>query len=798
MKKVTFLIVLCLLALLAGQTRAYTVTGTVYHKGTTVPVPGAAVTLAVTGGPSNSTSADSFGSFAIVLNNYDGRGQDMTLTASSGFYLGRTAWTANANLESRNVEVQMCAVVAPRGYVDTLVAAPGGSGRVFSPLVINAPIQPIQVKNAQVNINFHPPLVAVDLIEPAPDVTITSAFIGVNSLEVNIEVDPPREVRPDFPAESFFDVFFNVIIPESDAVEARVTVDHAEVVFIPEGGTMPQTDIAPLSSTDTLLGEPAECEAHFLLDNEAEWLEALNGEWPQPNISPMTPAEWHDPDWGYMKQWSEYCEEGDPYPNVEFLPPELRVWPGDNDPGSPQPDDAGLVMVWGDTSSQDGKSYGSAWKYDYGLDPDLTNCIITVTVTPPSAMPISNVSLGMQDVNGNIRSWQWTCGPGGVLPHDVPTTIKIDTALMGTGAANPTATGFTNNPAFDIMLVQFIIADENGTWVAQQPAPPPGGQNPAIWNYWHNLSVFAKTNSYKGSYVKFSQPPQEVGYDLIYGWDVHSVFPYDFDNGTSFTWAADDWKCYDARPVTDVHWWGSFIGWTRPELPPQVPDYFLMAIWKDVPADMSVQPPVSSHPKELLWTHKCYKWVWNYAGADQDPRFEIEYNQQLFGDPQQNETCFQFNQLLSEDEWFYQEPMEVLPDGTVIANVYWLSIAAVYESLPSGQQIEYPWGWKTKPFDSTKAPDPAVVMTMLDPMTPPWDTAFKPGVGGHVTTVQGWYPLVLPDPSVYPNGTWFDLAFELTTNEPKCPGLKADLNDDCIVNLPDFAIMAEEWLKTSP
>ena len=74
-------------------------------------------------------------------------------------------------------------------------------------------------------------------------------------------------------------------------------------------------------------------------------------------------------------------------------------------------------------------------------------------------------------------------------------------------------------------------------------------------------------------------------------------------------------------------------------------------------------------------------------------------------------------------------------------------------------------------------------------------------------TADGTWPPVIGstvgmtdcDPVEWPQDqiSW-DLAFELTTNEPKCPGLKADLNEDCIVNLPDFAMMAQEWLLTSP
>ena len=31
---------------------------------------------------------------------------------------------------------------------------------------------------------------------------------------------------------------------------------------------------------------------------------------------------------------------------------------------------------------------------------------------------------------------------------------------------------------------------------------------------------------------------------------------------------ADDWKCTDRRPVTDIHWWGSYEDWDESEAPP--------------------------------------------------------------------------------------------------------------------------------------------------------------------------------------------------------------------------------------
>ncbi|MHC4547098.1 MAG: DUF7901 domain-containing protein [Planctomycetota bacterium] len=123
---------------------------------------------------------------------------------------------------------------------------------------------------------------------------------------------------------------------------------------------------------------------------------------------------------------------------------------------------------------------------------------------------------------------------------------------------------------------------------------------------------------------------------------------------------ADDWQCKDDRPVTDIHWWGSFLGWGEPYPPPILPSAFHIGIWTNTRAGVDAS---FSHPDHLIWENFCDNWVWNFYGYDEDPRQ---------ADPDFKETCFQFNQLLSEDEWFYQEPNE--PN-----TIYWLSIAAIYD-----------------------------------------------------------------------------------------------------------------------
>ncbi len=530
---------------------------------------------------------------------------------------------------------------------------------------------------------------------------------------------------------------------------------------------------------------------YFLIDSFDEWERALAAPLFENRIGPLDPLLWPL----HYEPWFGPDIEGEPYlfgEPVEFVPcapftGQLYVYEG---PEYGQ-EDPGLVMAWECDQAQEG-NYASAWSFSYGEDPDLSNSIVQVTANPPpppaGAPPgagITAISFAFVDINGLRRVWWWSVPA--MIPYGVPTQVRIDGSMIGTGATNPPATGYANTPGFDITQVVSFDVDENFNYIFGTVLVPPPGQPQFVgaWNYWHNLLVTSKsTKTYKGNYVKFSQPPVVLNPDevppMISGWDVYSILPYNFDNGVEIRMAADDWLCADDRPVTDIHWWGSFIGWTQPTLPPQVPDYFYLCIWRDNPAGFAY--PWSS-PDLLLWEHKCYKWVWNFAGYDEDPRWGIEYNIELYDRPRKNEACFQFNQLLSEDEYFYQEPMA---DGT--PNTYWLSIAAVYEGVPI-DQIEYPWGWKTRPYDPDKAPDAAGVIRKLDPGTPPWILGS--------TKVVDFFPIIFPDPAVYPEGQWFDLAFELTTNEkPACHGLPADLNHDCLVNLPDLAMFAQQWLMT--
>jgi hypothetical protein len=236
-------------------------------------------------------------------------------------------------------------------------------------------------------------------------------------------------------------------------------------------------------------------------------------------------------------------------------------------------------------------------------------------------------------------------------------------------------------------------------------------------------------NAGKGG-IKWSQPVQNPdaatpfifnGWDEISGLHLHQI-------------SADDWQCSDERPITGFHWWGSFESWTKPMLPPVQPLAFHIGIWTDAPGKAAD----SNHPDTLIWETYCTYWVWNVAGQDDDPR-----------GLNRGETCFQFTCLLSQDQWFYQSPT-VGSDGKAVPTVYWLSIAAVYDTAaPTPANA---WGWTTRPYSFNNAAARVAKVAVGSSR----DGSWPPVVGGR------W---LAGEAVEYPKGTKWDLAFELLTNQ---------------------------------
>jgi hypothetical protein len=158
--------------------------------------------------------------------------------------------------------------------------------------------------------------------------------------------------------------------------------------------------------------------------------------------------------------------------------------------------------------------------------------------------------------------------------------------------------------------------------------------------------------------VKWSQPP-----DMQYGFNIRSIEPEPV--------VADDWRCTDPRPVTDVHFWGSFIGWERvnpnPTEPPPEVDGFWIRIYKDVPA--GVDPDFRySHPGELLY------------------RYQAKIDEVL----QEFEASIKLPDGTYEHKFYYSLDLPE-PFKQEIGTIYWIAISAIM----ADQEPRYPWGWET-------------------------------------------------------------------------------------------------------
>lgn len=223
--------------------------------------------------------------------------------------------------------------------------------------------------------------------------------------------------------------------------------------------------------------------------------------------------------------------------------------------------------------------------------------------------------------------------------------------------------------------------------------------------------------------------------------------------------AADDWEPVDDQPVTGIHWWGVFDGWTESYLPPEPPLAFHIGIWTDGTLDSDT----FDHPGELVWEMYSTNWVWAASGREEADN-----------KGQSGRTCFLFSQQLSQDQWFQ---IDQAKDGSA-SRVCWLSIAALYDS--TDREPQHVWTWKLRATASgaTGASVRTVVPVSADSYWPPtlgaqWET-------GSALSDSRFNPL--------------DMAFQLTTYEPL--ELNSHASAGLGVGFSDLASLAADWLNT--
>ena len=195
------------------------------------------------------------------------------------------------------------------------------------------------------------------------------------------------------------------------------------------------------------------------------------------------------------------------------------------------------------------------------------------------------------------------------------------------------------------LVITGDLPEKHSKWLQ----PPQGGEEsfdaPSdLW--WHE--GLSKVR------IKWEQAPifEDPCY---YGWDEESAY-----------WVApgqivaDDWYCADDWPVSDVHWWGSYLFWDGYGIPEDAPESFHIGIWEDVPAG-GTEP--FSHPGEMIWEY----WVDRsdlgevIDGCDEYPPYNLW------------DQCFTYDLTLPDEAWFEQQPGP---------HIYWLSIAAHYPEGP--------------------------------------------------------------------------------------------------------------------
>lgn len=235
---------------------------------------------------------------------------------------------------------------------------------------------------------------------------------------------------------------------------------------------------------------------------------------------------------------------------------------------------------------------------------------------------------------------------------------------------------------------------------------------------------------------KWCQPP-----DMQLGVNMAS-----YSNDESNVIRADDWLC-DGRTITDIHWWGSYIGYQEQEYPgpgyvqpppslSERPRGFLLSWHEDIPAGDEQE---WSMPGELLtnifvpleYCHEVFygtvtqKWV-----VAEEDRYEHEF--QYYVDFTDIELIRRHHGI---GPWEEEE-----------GKIYWLNIQAVMRPGWLPGEEHHGWGWKT-----------------TDP-TNRWNDWSVVDNGSGLGWLPGEYPSE-PEHPHYAVWTNIDLAFELTTDD---------------------------------
>lgn len=129
----------------------------------------------------------------------------------------------------------------------------------------------------------------------------------------------------------------------------------------------------------------------------------------------------------------------------------------------------GLLMEW--------ESGMGAWEYDFGAATDLTGYSLSFEIYPPTG--ITSVSVGLIDAWDNVKSWEWSVGPGGLPPDQVtPITVALGSG-GGTGAQEPSVYQDYEYNSEDAKTIRAgekgpLYTPANNKWLRLRVVPEPG------------------------------------------------------------------------------------------------------------------------------------------------------------------------------------------------------------------------------------------------------------------------------------------------------------------------------------
>jgi hypothetical protein len=200
------------------------------------------------------------------------------------------------------------------------------------------------------------------------------------------------------------------------------------------------------------------------------------------------------------------------------------------------------------------------------------------------------------------------------------------------------------------------------------------------------------------------------------------------DVAASASALADDFQCTQDGPITDIHFWGSFLDDVRPSLGVDSLR-FTVSIYSNLPADNLI---AWSRPGELLWRKEVAPYTYDVRQTGSnigqgwfDPASKLY-------EADNHNYVYQYNICLDDAEDLFIQRRGV---------IYWLEIKEV-----PPQSSKYTFGWSATQQE-LQFQDRAV-----------WRHASL-----------GWLPISYPDTHRY-EGRALDLAFVITGGTDECAG----------------------------